>query len=53
MMKKREDIGAYMEQWNNELKKELKQCVKAYEIKVKEYKELFEENKMLKKMLEK
>lgn len=36
-----------MKQWNKELKTELKQCVKAYEIKVKEYKKLYEENKRL------
>lgn len=46
-MKERKDVGAYMKQYNKELKAELKQCVKAYEMKVKEYKKLYEENKRL------
>lgn len=38
--KRKDDTGAYIKQWNKELKAELKQCVKAYEMKVKECREL-------------
>ena len=37
---RKDDTGAYLRQWNEELKAELKQCVKAYEMKVAECKEL-------------
>ena len=37
---RKDDTGAYLRQFNKELKAELKQCVKAYETKIKECREL-------------